>query len=185
MNLSNESLLVIILVGIVAGWLAGQIMQGTGFGLIGDLIIGLLGAFIGSWLLPQLHIHLGVGLVAALVPIRTHEGAGNAWYSLPPIDTKRGSRAFDCAATSCDGVSAACAAASAGDAPPLKITLTLDKRGVTVSWPETWTGFSLHTTPDLGSPWIDLEVAYGSDGKNRSAVLPSVAARQYFRARKP
>jgi uncharacterized membrane protein YeaQ/YmgE (transglycosylase-associated protein family) len=67
MHLSNESLLIIILVGIVAGWLAGQVMQGTGFGLVGDLIVGLLGAFIGDWLLPQLHIHLGVGIVALII----------------------------------------------------------------------------------------------------------------------
>jgi uncharacterized membrane protein YeaQ/YmgE (transglycosylase-associated protein family) len=67
MHLSNESLIVIILVGVIAGWLAGQIMQGTGFGLIGDLIIGIVGAFIGDWLLPQLHLHLGVGIVALII----------------------------------------------------------------------------------------------------------------------
>jgi len=66
MRLSNESLLVIILVGIIAGWLAGRIMEGAGFGLIGDLLMGLLGAFIGDWLLPRLGIHLGVGLVALI-----------------------------------------------------------------------------------------------------------------------
>ena len=42
-------------------------MQGTGFGLVGDLVVGLLGALIGSWLLPQLGIHLGTGLVSAIV----------------------------------------------------------------------------------------------------------------------
>lgn len=67
MNMSSESLLVILFVGLVAGWLAGQIVQGTGFGLIGDVIIGILGAFIGSWLLPQLGIHLGTGLISAIV----------------------------------------------------------------------------------------------------------------------
>ncbi|ABQ35138.1 MULTISPECIES: GlsB/YeaQ/YmgE family stress response membrane protein [Bradyrhizobium] len=67
MHLSNESLLVILFVGIVAGWLAGRVMEGGGFGLIGDLIVGLVGAFIGNWLLPQLGIHLGVGLVAAII----------------------------------------------------------------------------------------------------------------------
>jgi uncharacterized membrane protein YeaQ/YmgE (transglycosylase-associated protein family) len=51
MHMSSESLLVIVLVGLIAGWLAGQIIRGTGFGLIGDLIIGILGAFIGDWLL--------------------------------------------------------------------------------------------------------------------------------------
>jgi uncharacterized membrane protein YeaQ/YmgE (transglycosylase-associated protein family) len=67
MHMSGESLLVILFVGLVAGWLAGQIVQGTGFGLVGDLIIGILGAFFGSWLLPQLGIHLGTGLVSAIV----------------------------------------------------------------------------------------------------------------------
>ena len=67
MHMSSESLLVILFVGLVAGWLAGQIVQGTGFGLIGDLIIGILGAFIGSWLLPQLGIHLGTGLISAIL----------------------------------------------------------------------------------------------------------------------
>jgi len=66
-RLSNESVLVIIFVGLVAGWLAGQITRGSGFGLIGDLIVGLLGALIGDWLLPQLHIHLGVGIVALII----------------------------------------------------------------------------------------------------------------------
>ena len=67
MHMSSESLLVILFVGLVAGWLAGQIVQGTGFGLIGDIIIGILGAFIGSWLLPQLGIHLGTGLISAIL----------------------------------------------------------------------------------------------------------------------
>jgi uncharacterized membrane protein YeaQ/YmgE (transglycosylase-associated protein family) len=66
MRLSNESLLVILFVGIVAGWLAGQIVRGSGFGLIGDLLVGVVGAFVGSWLLPQLGVHLGVGLVAEI-----------------------------------------------------------------------------------------------------------------------
>jgi uncharacterized membrane protein YeaQ/YmgE (transglycosylase-associated protein family) len=67
MHLSNQSLLVIIVVGIVAGYLAGRVMEGGGFGLIGDLLVGLIGAFIGDWLLPQLGIHLGVGIVALII----------------------------------------------------------------------------------------------------------------------
>jgi uncharacterized membrane protein YeaQ/YmgE (transglycosylase-associated protein family) len=67
MSLSNESLLVVVVVGVVAGWLAGQIVRGGGFGLIGDLIVGIIGAFIGDWLLPRLNIHLGVGRVALIV----------------------------------------------------------------------------------------------------------------------
>ena len=57
MHMSGESLLVVLVVGLIAGWLAGQIVQGTGFGIVGDLLIGIAGAFIGSWLLPQLGLH--------------------------------------------------------------------------------------------------------------------------------
>ena len=44
--MSAESLLVILLVGLIAGWLAGQIVRGTGFGLIADMCIGIVGALI-------------------------------------------------------------------------------------------------------------------------------------------
>jgi uncharacterized membrane protein YeaQ/YmgE (transglycosylase-associated protein family) len=67
MNMSGESLLVILFVGLVAGWLAGQIVQGTGLGIVGDLLVGIGGAFIGSWLLPQLGIHLGAGTISAII----------------------------------------------------------------------------------------------------------------------
>ena len=65
--MSTETLLIILLVGAIAGWLAGLIVQGTGFGLLADIVIGIIGAFIGNWLLPQLGIHLGTGIVAAIV----------------------------------------------------------------------------------------------------------------------
>jgi uncharacterized membrane protein YeaQ/YmgE (transglycosylase-associated protein family) len=67
MNLSGEGLLVILLVGLIAGWLAGEIVAGGGFGLIGDIAIGIVGAFIGSWLLPHLGIHIGAGLVNMII----------------------------------------------------------------------------------------------------------------------
>ncbi len=67
MTMSGESLLIILAVGLIAGWLAGKVMQGTGFGIVGDLVIGIVGAFIGSWLFPQLGIHLGSGIVAAII----------------------------------------------------------------------------------------------------------------------
>jgi uncharacterized membrane protein YeaQ/YmgE (transglycosylase-associated protein family) len=67
MQLSTESLLIILLVGLVAGWLAGVIVRGAGFGLVGNLVVGVVGAFIGSWLLPQLGIRLGDGIVLAIV----------------------------------------------------------------------------------------------------------------------
>jgi uncharacterized membrane protein YeaQ/YmgE (transglycosylase-associated protein family) len=67
MYLSSQGILVILVVGLVAGWLAGKIVQGTGFGLIGDLAIGIVGAFIASWILPRLGISLGVGLIRAII----------------------------------------------------------------------------------------------------------------------
>ena len=39
-----------IIIGLVAGWLAGQIMNGSGYGLVGDLVLGLVGAIVGGWL---------------------------------------------------------------------------------------------------------------------------------------
>ena len=67
MHMSGESLLVILLIGAVAGWLAGQIVQGTGFGLIGDIVIGIVGALLAGLLFPALGIHLGAGIVAAKI----------------------------------------------------------------------------------------------------------------------
>lgn len=67
MHISGESLLVILLVGLVAGWLAGQIVDGGGFGLIGDIAVGIVGALIGSWLMPQLGIHIASGIVSAII----------------------------------------------------------------------------------------------------------------------
>lgn len=67
MYLSNQSLLVILFVGLVAGWLAGQIVRGTGFGIIGDILVGIAGAFIASLLFPRLGIHLGSGLVSEII----------------------------------------------------------------------------------------------------------------------
>ena len=67
MAMSNESILVILFVGIVAGWLAGKVVRGTGFGLIGDLIVGVLGAFIAAWLFPKFGIQLGTGIVSEII----------------------------------------------------------------------------------------------------------------------
>jgi uncharacterized membrane protein YeaQ/YmgE (transglycosylase-associated protein family) len=65
--MSGESLLVILVVGLIAGWLAGQIVRGTGFGLVADMCIGIVGALIGNWLLPKLGIHIGAGIVSSII----------------------------------------------------------------------------------------------------------------------
>jgi uncharacterized membrane protein YeaQ/YmgE (transglycosylase-associated protein family) len=67
MYISNEGLFVILFVGLVAGWLAGKIVRGSGFGIIGDILIGIAGALIASWLFPRLGIHLGTGLVSEII----------------------------------------------------------------------------------------------------------------------
>jgi uncharacterized membrane protein YeaQ/YmgE (transglycosylase-associated protein family) len=45
-----QSLIVIIIIGLIAGFLAGKIMKGSGFGIVGDIVVGVIGAFIGAWL---------------------------------------------------------------------------------------------------------------------------------------
>jgi uncharacterized membrane protein YeaQ/YmgE (transglycosylase-associated protein family) len=62
-----EGIVITLIVGLVAGWLAGRIVEGTGYGIIGDLVVGVIGALIGGWLLPQLGIYLGPGIVSAVI----------------------------------------------------------------------------------------------------------------------
>jgi len=47
------SLVIFLLVGLIAGWLAGKLVRGGGYGLLGDMVIGVLGAIIGGYLLPK------------------------------------------------------------------------------------------------------------------------------------
>ncbi|MFB9263186.1 GlsB/YeaQ/YmgE family stress response membrane protein [Bradyrhizobium erythrophlei] len=67
MHISNEGILVILFVGLVAGWLAGKIVRGTGFGIIGDVLVGIGGALVASFLFPKLGIRIGTGLVSEIV----------------------------------------------------------------------------------------------------------------------
>jgi len=62
-----EPILVFLIVGAVAGWLAGVVVKGGGFGLIGDIIVGIVGAYIAGWLFPKLHFSLGSGIAAEIV----------------------------------------------------------------------------------------------------------------------
>ena len=68
--MSTEHLLIFLGIGILAGFLAGKIWKGSGFGVVGDLIIGVVGSFIGVWVFGLLHISssgiLGL-LIAAIV----------------------------------------------------------------------------------------------------------------------
>jgi len=56
-----------ILIGLAAGWLAGQFMRGGGYGVVGDLLLGVVGAMVGGFLFRQLGLSAGGGLIGALV----------------------------------------------------------------------------------------------------------------------
>jgi len=65
--MAAEAILIILIVGAVAGWLAGQIVRGMGFGLIGNIVVGIVGAFIANWLLPQIGIVIGGSMIASII----------------------------------------------------------------------------------------------------------------------
>jgi uncharacterized membrane protein YeaQ/YmgE (transglycosylase-associated protein family) len=56
-----------IIIGALAGWLAGIVVKGGGFGLIGDIVVGIIGAFIGGWGAGMLHIHIGSGWISEII----------------------------------------------------------------------------------------------------------------------
>jgi uncharacterized membrane protein YeaQ/YmgE (transglycosylase-associated protein family) len=60
------ALIIFLVIGAIAGWLAGLIMKGGGFGLIGDIIVGVIGSFIGGWLFGALGIGAG-GLIGSII----------------------------------------------------------------------------------------------------------------------
>ena len=60
-------ILAALIIGAIAGWLAGLIVHGAGFGLIGNIVIGIIGALVASWPLPQLHVQLASGTVGSII----------------------------------------------------------------------------------------------------------------------
>jgi uncharacterized membrane protein YeaQ/YmgE (transglycosylase-associated protein family) len=60
-------ILAALIIGAIAGWLAGLIVRGAGFGLIGNMVVGIIGALVAGWLLPQLHIELAPGTVGDII----------------------------------------------------------------------------------------------------------------------
>jgi uncharacterized membrane protein YeaQ/YmgE (transglycosylase-associated protein family) len=56
-----------IIVGLVAGWLAGVVMKGGGYGLVVDIVLGVLGAIVGGWLFGALGIYPGGGLLGSII----------------------------------------------------------------------------------------------------------------------
>ena len=62
-----ESIIIMIVIGAIAGWLAGQIVRGFGFGLLMNIVIGIVGAFIGVWLLATLRILPFAGFLGSII----------------------------------------------------------------------------------------------------------------------
>jgi uncharacterized membrane protein YeaQ/YmgE (transglycosylase-associated protein family) len=56
-----------ILIGLVAGWLAGVLVKGGGYGVIGDIVVGVVGALLGGWLFRTLGVSTGGGLLGAII----------------------------------------------------------------------------------------------------------------------
>lgn len=65
--MTAEALVILILIGALAGWLAGLVVRGFGFGLFGNIIIGILGAFLGTWLLAQFGVVFTTGIVNTIL----------------------------------------------------------------------------------------------------------------------
>jgi uncharacterized membrane protein YeaQ/YmgE (transglycosylase-associated protein family) len=60
-------ILIWLVIGAVAGWLAGQFISGGGFGLIGDIVAGIVGSVIAGCLLPLIGIHIGAGFIGTAI----------------------------------------------------------------------------------------------------------------------
>jgi uncharacterized membrane protein YeaQ/YmgE (transglycosylase-associated protein family) len=56
-----------LIIGVIAGWLAGKIVEGAGFGLVVNIVVGIIGALIGGWLAGVAGIHIGGGLISSII----------------------------------------------------------------------------------------------------------------------
>ena len=65
--MAPHGLIAWLIIGAVAGWLAGTFVKGGGFGLLGDIVVGIIGAFIGGWLAGVLHISVGGGWISSIL----------------------------------------------------------------------------------------------------------------------
>ena len=65
--MSLTGLIWFLLIGLIAGWLAGKVMRGGGFGIVGDMVVGIIGALLGGWLFGRLGISIGGGLIGAII----------------------------------------------------------------------------------------------------------------------
>ena len=59
--MTATGLIIFLLIGAIAGWLAGLLVRGFGFGLLGNIVVGIVGAFLAGWLLPMLGVGFSMG----------------------------------------------------------------------------------------------------------------------------
>jgi uncharacterized membrane protein YeaQ/YmgE (transglycosylase-associated protein family) len=62
-----NGLLYWVVVGLIAGWLAGVVMKGGGYGIVVDIVLGILGAIVGGWIFSMLGVGAGGGLIGGIV----------------------------------------------------------------------------------------------------------------------
>jgi uncharacterized membrane protein YeaQ/YmgE (transglycosylase-associated protein family) len=67
MSFDTQTVIIWLIIGAIAGWLAGLIMTGGGFGLIGNVVVGIVGAFVAGWLFPRFWPSMGSPIVNAIV----------------------------------------------------------------------------------------------------------------------
>lgn len=65
--MNTENIVIILLIGAISGWLAGNIRQGYGFGLLGNIVVGIFGAFVGNFISRETGIFLGAGLLGNIL----------------------------------------------------------------------------------------------------------------------
>jgi uncharacterized membrane protein YeaQ/YmgE (transglycosylase-associated protein family) len=83
MYLPLQALSVILLVGLVALWIVAKVVTKHGMGIAGDALVGVIGAFIGPWLLRRLGVHLGTGYVFAILSAAVGAVVGTDEYAKP------------------------------------------------------------------------------------------------------
>lgn len=64
--MTTENLIIFLLIGLVSGWLAGQVVKGYGFGVIGNILVGICGAFLGGYLFPRLGLNIS-GILGSII----------------------------------------------------------------------------------------------------------------------
>ncbi len=67
MQLDPGGLIAWLVVGLIAGWLAGQFMRGGGYGIVGDIVLGIIGAFVGGFVFSLIMPGASVGLIGSII----------------------------------------------------------------------------------------------------------------------